>query len=392
MTNADYFVLAAALIWAINLLKEEFKSVAEQFQSALGFLSKDRSELEQRVEERTAGLMKKTDQLRAASFIAHQTAEIQNLDSILKAVVNLVADQFSFYHTGIFLMNEIGDEVILVSASSDGGKQMVEKGHSQKVGEQGVVGLAAAERKPRIALDIGADSVFFNNSDLPRTRSEVALPLMIHEKVLGILDIQSDQPQAFIMEEIDVLQTLADQIAVAIENARLLEESQAALMQIEMLTTSRTREAWRQRTSENEYSYTYTPLGIRSGKLSEDRDDALKIPISLRGQKIGTISVTRKDDAPWNQIDQDLINEVAYQAGLAIENVRLVEDATQRAAQEQTVGELATRFSQFTDIDTLLQTAARELGQVADVAEVSVFIGEIPEQTPQRRRSRRLAG
>ena len=390
--TADYFVLAAALIWAINLLKEEFKSVAEQFQSALGFLSKDRSELEQRVEERTAGLMKKTDQLRAASFIAHQTAEIQNLDSILKAVVNLVADQFSFYHTGIFLMNEIGDEVILVSASSDGGKQMIEKGHSQKVGEQGVVGLAAAERKPRIALDIGADSVFFNNSDLPRTRSEVALPLMIHEKVLGILDIQSDQPQAFIMEEIDVLQTLADQIAVAIENARLLEESQAALMQIEMLTTSRTREAWRQRTSENEYSYTYTPLGIRSGKLSEDRDDALKIPISLRGQKIGTISVTRKDDAPWNQIDQDLINEVAYQAGLAIENVRLVEDATQRAAQEQTVGELATRFSQFTDIDTLLQTAARELGQVADVAEVSVFIGEIPEQAPQRRRSRRLAG
>jgi len=390
--TADYFVLAAALIWAINLLKDEFKSVAEQFQSALGFLARDRRELEQQVDERTSGLVKKTAQLRAASFIAHQTAEIQDLDSILKTVVSLISDQFSFYHAGIFLINEVGDEVILVSSSSDGGKQMMEKGYSLKVEDQGAVGYAAAEKKPRIALDVGTDAVFFNNPDLPKTRSEVALPLTIHEKVLGVLDIQSDQPQAFNISEIDVLQTLADQVAVAIENARLLEESQTALMQIEALTAARARDAWRKRTDENVYSYTYTPLGIRSGKLSEDKEGALKIPITLRGQRIGTISVSHKDETSWNQIDQDLINEVAYQTGLAIENVRLVEDATQRAAQEQTVGELAARFSQFTDIDTLLQTAARELGQVADVAEVSVFIGEIPEQAPQKRRSRRTTG
>jgi GAF domain-containing protein len=376
------------------MLKAEFKSVIEQFQSALGFLSKDRAELAKRIEERTAGLIKKADQLRAASYITRQITEIQDLDTILKVAPDLVMDQFNFYHAGIFLMNESGDELILVSASSEGGRRMIEKGHSFKVGSQEIVGTAAAQKVPRIALDIGANAVFFNNPDLPMTRSEVAIPLLIHNRVLGVLDIQSDQPQAFNMEEIDILQTLADQIAVAIENARLLEEARTALMQIETLTAIRTREAWSQKIHEgNNYTYTYTPLGIRAGKLSEEAAErALKIPITLRGQKIGTISVARKDNTPWSNIDKDLINEVAYQTGLAVDNVRLVEEATKRAMQEQIVGELATRFSQSMDIDSLLQTAARELGRVADVAEVSVYIGQINEQTPPKKRVIRATG
>jgi GAF domain-containing protein len=389
---ADYFVLSLALLWAINLLKTEFKSVAEQFQAALGFLARDRAELEKRVEERTTGLVRKTDQLRAASYIARQTAEIQELDALLKKVVNLITDQFGFYHSGIFLLNETGDEVVLVSASSEGGRRMIEKGHALKLGAQGTVGYAAAQKRPRIALDAGADAVYFNNPDLPRTRSEVALPMMIREKVLGVLDIQSEQPMAFNLEEIDVLQTLADQVAVAIENARLLEESQAALMQVEALTAVRTREAWDRLTQEGALSYTYTSLGIRSGKAPQEPEKTLKIPITLRGQKIGVISLSRKDEAPWSAMDRDMITEVADQTGLAIDNVRLVDEATQRAKQEKTVGELAARFSQTMDIDTLLQTAARELGQVADVAEVSVFIGEIPEQALPKRRVRRSTG
>lgn len=385
---ADYFVLAIASIWAINLLKTEFKSVAEQFQSALGALSKDRAELEKRVEERTAGLIKKTDQLRAASYIARRTAEIQDLDTILNLVTRLMADQFDFQHAGIFLMSETGDEVVLVSASSEGGRRMIERGHAVKVGSQGIVGFAASQKKPRIALDVGTDAVTFNNPDLPDTRSEVALPMLVRDRVLGVLDIQSDQPMAFSMDDIDVLQTLANQAAVAIENTRLLEESQTALMQIEALTASRTREAWSQKTREGEYAYTYTPLGIRAGRTSEATVNALKIPITLRGQKIGTLSLARKDDAQWSELDKDMVQEVAYQAGLAIENVRLVEDATQRAGQEQLVGELAARFNQSMDIDSLLQTAARELGQIPNVAEVSVFLGEMPATASERRRSK----
>lgn len=391
--SADYIVLAIALMWAVNLLKSEFRTVADQFQSALKFLSKDRNELEQRIDDRTTGLVKRTDQLRAASYIARQTAEAENLEDLLETVVKLVTDQFGFYHAGIFLINETGDEAILQAASSDGGKRMIEKGHSLKVGSQGIVGYVAAQKRSHIALDVGTDAVFFNNPDLPRTRSEMALPLTVHNRILGILDIQSDQPQAFNTDDTDVLQTLADQVAVAIENARLLDEAQAALLQIEALTAVRTREAWGQVLKQGGYSYTFTPLGLRAGNASNHQDDkALKIPITLRGQKIGTITLSKKDETPWNKIDEELVNEVAYQAGLAVDNIRLLEDATQRARQEQTVGELAARFSQSLDIDSLLQTAARELGQVPEVAEISVFIGQIPEQAPQKRRSRRISG
>ena len=315
------------------------------------------------------------------------------MEATLKAVVNLITEQLGYYHVGLFLINETGDEVYLQAASSDGGKQMLQSGYAVKVGEtQDIIGVSTSLKKPRIALDTGSDSAFFNNLNLPLTRSQLAIPLITRNNVLGALDIQSEQPQAFKMEDIDVIQTLADQIAVTIENARLLDEAQSALQQIEMLTAARTREAWSQKIKDNNYIYTYTPLGLNRGKESIDNDKALNIPIILRGQKIGSISLTRKDDTPWSKLDQELINEVAYQTGLAIDNVRLVEEATQRARQEQTVGELATRFSQFTDIDILLQTAARELGQLADVAEVSVFVGEIPEQAPQKKRVKRSTG
>jgi len=391
--SIGYILVAGATVWAINLLKLEFGTVAEKFRSTLQFISRDRTELEKQVDERTAGLTKKTEQLRAASYIARQTAEVGDLLTLLDIVVNLITDQFSFYHTGIFLLNETGDTVVLQAASSEGGKHMIEKGYSLAIGKQGIVGYAAAQKTHRIALDVGSDAIFFENPDLPSTHSEIALPLIIQNRVLGVLDIQSDQPQAFSVEDVDVLQTLADQVAVAIENARLLNESQAALMQLEALTNFRTREAWIQRLQKQAHAFTYTPLGLRADAImAKGENHGLNIPILLRGQSIGAISISHKNDERWNKVDEDMITEVAYQVGLAIDNIRLLENATQRAQQEKTVGELAARFSQSLDIDSLLQTAARELGQVPEISEVSVFIGQIPEQAPQKRRSKRSTG
>lgn len=346
-------------------------------------------ELEKRVDERTSRLSRKTEQLRSASYIARQTAEIQDLSAILKNVAELVTDQFGFYHTGIFLVNETGDQAILQAASSEGGRQMIENGHALAVGTQGIVGHVAAHKKSRIALDVGADGVFFNNPYLPMTRSEAAIPLMIRNKVLGILDIQSDKPQAFSLEDLDILETLADQVAVAIENARLLDESQAALLQLEALSTVRTREAWSQKLSGRHRVFTYTPLGLRAEKPLQPATNSVEVPLTLRGQRIGTISIARRSNETINKVEEDLITEVANQAGLAIDNIRLLEDATQRAKQEQIVGRLASRFSQSLNIDALLQTAARELGQLPDVAEISILIGNETPETPSKPRPRR---
>ena len=354
----------------------ELAELAIDFNSMTANLNDLINDLEQRVAERTADIERKTDQLRAASFIARQTAEVHDLASLLDIVVRLVSDQFGFYHTGIYLINEAGDEAILQAASSEGGLRMIENGHSIAVGSLGIVGYALVQKKPRIVFDVGTDAILFNNPDLPMTRSEAALPLVVRNKVLGVLDIHSDKPQAFSTEEIDILQTLADQVAVAIENARLLDESHAAVMQLETLTADRTGEAWSQELKKKGRVFTYTPLGLRAEKVSTKDDNAINTSITLRGNKIGNISISRKEDAAWNKTDEDFISEVANQVGLAIDNIRLLEDATQRAKQEQTVGRLATRFGQSLDIDALIQTAARELGQLPEVEEATVFISE----------------
>lgn len=402
---ANVFALHAsdALLWIIDSAPivlgfiaamagrrhDQVKQLNEQLSTRENELLTERQELEKRVEERTDRLTRKTDQLRSAAYIARQTAEIQDLAAILNNVVNLVTDQFGFYHTGIFLMNETGDHVVLQATSSEGGRQMIEHGHSLAVGMQGIVGFVAAQKKSRIALDVGTDAIFFNNPYLPMTRSEAAIPLMIRNKVLGVLDIQSDKPQAFTLEDLDVLETLADQVSIAIENARLLDESQATLLQLEALTAIRTREAWSQKISGRQRVFTYTPLGLRAERPSKPVGNSVEVPLTLRGQKIGTISIARKSGEVLNKVEEDLITEVASQAGLAIDNIRLLEDATQRAKQEQVVGRLASRFSQSLNIDALIQTAAREFGQLPDVAEVSVFIGNESPENPSTQKPRR---
>ena len=385
-------LLVVSLIIAIGLhtFQDEFSKTQRAVRQTLDTLREERSTLEVRVEERTSGLARKTEQLRATSYIARKTAEVQDLATLLDTVARLVTDQFGFYHTGVFLINENGNQVVLQAASSAGGRRMVERGHALTIGMQGIVGYVAAQKKPRIALDVGTDAVFFNNPDLPLTRSEVALPLLIRNKVLGVLDIQSDRPQAFSMDVIDVLQTLSDQIAIAIENARLLDETQAAIIQLEALTSIRTQEAWTQKLRERRRAFTYTPLGLRAEKISQNNSNAMNAPIILRGQKIGTISIARKGEGKWSKLDEGLLEEVASQVGLAVDNIRLLEEATHRARQEQAVGKLAAQFSQSLDLDTLLQTAARELGQLPDVSEVSVFIGQEDEQSsPSKQQTKR---
>jgi GAF domain-containing protein len=384
------FLISFLTAYGLRAWQDEFTRTHGAIREMLDELQSERSILEQRLAERTVGIDRKTEQLRATAYIARKTAEVQDLASLLEMVARLVTDQFGFYHTGIFLINETGDQAVLQAASSEGGQHMIERGHALSVGTQGIVGYVAAQKKPRVALDVGADAVFFNNPDLPRTRSELALPLLVRNRVLGVLDIQSDKPQAFNADDVDVLQTLADQVAIAIENARLLDETHATLVQLEALTSLRTREAWNQKLGQRGRVFTYTPLGLRAEKPSQNGENAVSASILLRGQKIGSISIARKGDAPWSKLDRDLVEEVTNQVGLAIDNIRLLEEATNRARQEQIVGKLAARFSQSLDLDTLLQTAARELGQLPDVSEISVFVGqEAPPASQPKPRSKR---
>lgn len=178
---------------------------------------------------RSHDLERRTMQLQAAAEVSRTAISVHNPDVLLSQATHLIGERFGFYHVGIFLLDEAGEYAVLRAASSDGGRQMLANGHKLKVGEQGVVGYVAGSGLPRIALDVGADAVYFDNPLLPETRSEMALPLKIGERVIGVLDVQSRQEAAFDQQDAVVLQTMADQLAIAIENARLLYATQQAV-------------------------------------------------------------------------------------------------------------------------------------------------------------------
>jgi len=360
---------------------EEFRFLARTFNNMAAELQQLYTGLERLVAQRTADLARRTAQLEAAATVAREAAEIRDLDTLLNETVRLISDRFGFYHAGIFLVDDAREYAVLRAASSEGGQRMLARGHRLAVGKVGIVGTVAGTGKPRIALDVGADAVFFDNPDLPLTRSEMALPLRVGERVIGVLDVQSVEPAAFTEEDVAVLQTLADQIALAVENARLLEESRRALEELERLYGGRAREAWQVWAALRPAAYRYTgvdvePLPAPVPLTGEGDGRQLAVPIRLWGQTIGTVLLKRTEEQPpWSPEERRLAEEMGEQIALALENARLIAETESRAARERLLSEMTSRLTRSLDMDALLEVAVRELARLPEVAEVAVYVG-----------------
>jgi GAF domain-containing protein len=279
---------------------------------------------------------------------------------------------------------------VLGAANSEGGAMMLAVNHRLKVGETGIVGYVTGSGKPRVALDTGSDSVFFNNPYLPETRSEIALPLLQEKEVIGALDVQSTLPNAFDQDDISILITLADQVSIAIQNAKQHEENQRALAESEALSRLFVRSGWqefmkkRKLTGIRHSGARATLLYAGSGNNADERGSkkeqprprtpsgALSLPITLRGEHIGSVEVRTPGNRQWTQDEMDIVSAVLDRAALAMENARLLEESQKRAAKERVIGEIASKISVQSNIEELLKTAALELSRTLPGAEVAV--------------------
>ncbi len=182
-----------------------------------------------------ANLERRALQLQVAAEIARDAISIRELDNLLIRAVNLARDRFNFYHVAVFLVDEASRYAVLKAASGKVGREMMERGHRLKIGEVGIVGNVAATGEPHIALDVGIDSIHHAQPLLPDTRSELALPLKVSQHIIGVLDVQSEKDAAFDVDDIQIIQTMADQLAIAIDNLRLLDEVQHRANELESL-------------------------------------------------------------------------------------------------------------------------------------------------------------
>ncbi|MFN3742038.1 MAG: GAF domain-containing protein [Anaerolineales bacterium] len=348
-------------------------------------LEKRRASLEEQVAARTAELKRRTIQLTAAIQVVREAALERDISYLVQQAVTLISKHFGYYHVGLFLLDETRRYAVLQAASSEEGQRLVERGHRLEVGKQGVVGRAIAEKSAHIAQDVDLDEAYFRNPELSRTRSEIALPLITRGEIIGALDIQSEEPGAFRTEDIETLQSMADSIALALENARLFSETQLTMQQLQYVSASEMRQAWRKFGARHKIGYRYTPLGLRpleSAITFLDGSEGVEIPLQLRGQTIGILRLKRKATGqPWNEQEKDLAQQVANQVALALENARLLEETRERAERERILAEITARVRETLDMETILRRAADETRQAFFLPEVVIQI--LPESTPE---------
>jgi nitrate/nitrite-specific signal transduction histidine kinase len=371
--------------------KDEIGALADTFNTMTARLRQMLTSLEEQVADRTQALERRARQLQIASQIGGEAAAIRDIQQLLDRATKSISRSFDFYHCGLFLIDELGEYAVLKSASSEGGQRMLARRHRLPVGRLGIVGHVAQSGEPRIALDVGADAVYFNNPDLPQTRSEMALPLKVGERLIGILDVQSTQESAFNQEDTEVLQLLADQIALAIENTILLEESKKSLRELEALYSDKVQQAWQQRLA-RPLAYRYNRIGVEpvsiagsmagqaSGDDSSDPEGDerhLVAAITLHGQRLGRIHLRRDpEQEPWTREEQVLLEEVVSQFGMALENTRLAEETRRQAEREHTLSQLSASFTSSMDVDMVLRTAVTELGRLPQIDEVAIELND----------------
>jgi GAF domain-containing protein/ABC-type uncharacterized transport system substrate-binding protein len=365
-----------ALVW-INLRRRRAEAALRVSNLAL---EEARSSLEQRVAERTVALDRRSSQLEAAADVAREAAGIREPGILLDKVVRLISERMGFYHAGIFMIDEQRRFARLRAASSEGGQRMLERGHELPVGGRSIVGYAAGTGRARIALDVGQDAVFFDNPDLPDTRSEMALPLVVRERVIGVLDVQSVEAAAFSEEDVAVLQTLSDQVALAIENARLLEEAQDRLREIAGLVGERSVAGWREVVKEDAQggrAYTYDGLEVRAGAPSQE-GGAFRASLQVQDQTVGHLDLAM-EDRPLSREEAELVQDVARRISQALERARLFQESQQRAAHEALVGEIRDDIRAAVSVEDALGRALRQMGQALGAAEVVARLGTAAE-------------
>jgi len=328
---------------------EEARAALQKKTEELEDASKEAGLINQQLQTQAEVIQHRAAQLALSAEVARSVASLHALPELLTTTVQLISERFDYYHAGVFLADDAREWAVLQAANSEGGQRMLARQHRLRIGRQGIVGHVVATGQPRIAQDVGGDTVHYVNPDLPDTRSELALPLSVRGLVIGALDVQSTSTNAFSDEDVRVLQTLADQLGVAIENARLFAATQRNIEELRALQ----REARRQAPTLGEAAplgYRYdgvnvAVLGYGEARASDPTPDVLRIPLNVGDEALGVIEIKRQGGEGWSPDDVELTEAIANRMTLALENARLYDQAQARAQQMTNLSEAALELT-----------------------------------------------
>ncbi len=363
--------------------EDEIGVVARAFNRMTRRLREMIDTLERRVEERTRGLQ-------AVAEVSRATTSVLDPDELLPQVVELVRERFDLYYVGLFLVDEERKYAVLRAGSGEAGRLMLAQGWRLEVGGASMIGQCVATGKPGVKQREGDKVVRFENPYLPETRSELALPLRYGDEVIGAMTVQSVEEEAFDEAYIAILQNMADQVAVAVQNARLFAETQAALERAQRARDRYLAQGWtsyvRRRvvTGYEQRGEQVVPLGesllpeVQTFGVDEGRpvtkQNRLLVPVRVAGRVVGVLGFERSDGQPWREDEIVLAETLAEQLGLAAENQRLIDETRLRAARESAIREISDRMQRATSMEALMRVTAEELNRLLESSRVYVHL------------------
>jgi len=363
----------------LGLLAQAFNTMSQRIEHLM-------HTLESRVGERTRELEKRANYMQATAEVARTAATLHNLDTLLQRAVLLLNERFELYHTSIFLLDPTGEYAVLRASAGQSSEEILARQMRFRSGEEGIVGHVVATGEPHIVQDTSTDPYYIPNPLLPDTRSEMVLPLRIGQRILGALDIQSSRPNAFLSDELQILQILADQIAVAIENLRLLEENQAALAASRRLYGELSRSDWARILSARPVGYESDEGGLHPvysiSETAQADGNALEIPIRVQDKVIGVIHAEKHPGEEWLTDEEKIIELVSQQVAISLENARILHNLQDRSRREQVISQITSTMRETLEVDLMLQNVLREMGEHLEFSALEIRLAH-PEDLPE---------
>ena len=374
--------------------------------------------------------------IQTAAEIARDISSALNLDELLLKSVNLIHDRFNFYHAAIFLIDNTGANAVVREATGEAGVQLKRTGHKLPVGSKSVVGFVASQGEPLVVNDTQKDATHLPNPLLPDTRAEAAIPLKIGDRILGVLDVQSTNPFSFNPNDLNTLQILADQLAIAVNNTELFAETQEHLSQHRLLhhiTTSAAsgttleeslistvkglqvtlggdRVAILLSDAERKnlvtkawvgYSEDTTDLTVPFGsgitgwvaahrkslrvddvtqdaryiEVSSNTRSELALPLIFQNDILGVLNVESEQVGAYTENDEELLGTLAGSLAAIIANARLVEQIRKQADRERQLYEITSKIRRSTDIQTILSTTINEISRAMGARKTQISVG-----------------
>jgi len=363
----------------LGILARTFNDMALQLREALGFL-------ERRVQERTEDLAQRSAYLEASAEIAQAIASILDTEDLMQRVVDLICERFDKYYVGLFLIDGLEEWAMLRAGTGTVGQQLLARNYRVHIGE-GPVGWCVSNMQARVASRSDIDMIHASIGELSATAAAAALPLISRNRVLGVLDVHSRSLKAFDADILTVLQTMADQIAVALDNARLFAEAQEALEAERRAYGTRARESWFDLTrSRDDWGYRCMQrraaepvLTPAVGDWPADMRDAhhsgknvlgtyvdssvLAIPIKTSDAVVGVLRFERsEEDAVWSSEEVSLLEALTEQLAQTLERAQLYQETQRRALREQLAREVTDKMRRTLSWDELMQVAIQEMG------------------------------